>query len=176
MRRLHVHVAVKDLTDSVRFYSTLFGVRPSVLEEDYAKWMLDDPRVNFAISARGQAPGLDHLGFQVESEGELHEVAERLHSAGQDILEQKDAACCYTRSDKAWVSDPQGVRWETFRTFGALTTFGEDLTPRGDGVRGASSGETWTAASGAKTETRPAACCGAVAEPTGVASRATARE
>ena len=174
MKRLHVHVAVKDLADSVHFYSTLFGVRPSVLEEDYAKWMLDDPRVNFAISRRGQTPGLDHLGFQMESERELREVAARLRSAGQDVLEQKDAACCYTRSDKAWVTDPQGLRWETFRTFGALTTFGEDLTPRESGVRHASSGETGRGSSEAKTEAQPAACCGAPTEPKGVASGVTA--
>ncbi|HTF36178.1 MAG TPA: ArsI/CadI family heavy metal resistance metalloenzyme [Myxococcota bacterium] len=176
MKRLHVHVAVEDLADSVRFYSTLFGVRPSVLEGDYAKWMLDDPRVNFAISRRGQAPGLDHLGLQVESEGELREVAERLHSAGQEVLEQKDAACCYARSDKAWVADPQGVRWETFRTFGALTTFGEDPTPRGSAARCASSGETRTGSSAAKTEAQPAACCGAATEPKSVASGFASRE
>ena len=158
MKRLHVHVAVKDLADSVRFYSTLFGVRPSVLETDYAKWMLDDPRVNFAISKRGQAPGLDHLGLQVENDGELREVAEQLRAAGQDVLEQKNAACCYTRSDKAWVTDPQGVRWETFRTFGAITTFGEDLTPHQSTARSASSGETRTGSLEARADTQSAAC------------------
>jgi catechol 2,3-dioxygenase-like lactoylglutathione lyase family enzyme len=159
MKRLHVHVAVEDLADSIRFYSTLFGVRPSVLEADYAKWMLDDPRVNFAISKRGQTPGLDHLGLQVESDGELREVAEQLRAAGQDVLEQKNAACCYTRSDKAWVADPQGLRWETFRTFGALTTFGEDLTPRESATRCSSSDATQTS-SQPKAESQPAACCG----------------
>ena len=159
MKRLHVHVAVEDLADSIRFYSTLFGVRPSVLEADYAKWMLDDPRVNFAISKRGQTPGLDHLGLQVESDGELREVAEQLRAAGQDVLEQKNAACCYTRSDKAWVADPQGLRWETFRTFGSLTTFGEDLTPRESATRCSSSDATQTS-SQPKAESQPAACCG----------------
>jgi len=164
MKRLHVHVAVKDLADSVRFYSTLFGVRPSVLEADYAKWMLDDPRVNFAISKRGQPPGLDHLGLQVESDEELREVADQLRAAGQDVLEQKNAACCYTRSDKAWVSDPQGLRWESFRTFGALTTFGEDLTPRESVARCASSHAIPTSSLEAEVESQPAACCGAGTE------------
>ena len=160
MKRLHVHVAVKDLADSIRFYSTLFGVHPSVIEADYAKWMLDDPRVNFAISKRGQTPGLDHLGLQAESDGELRDVAEQLHAAGQDVLEQKNASCCYTRSDKAWVADPQGLRWETFRTFGALTTFGEDLTPSVIGARCAASGATQTSSLKTEAETRPAVCCG----------------
>jgi len=160
MKRLHVHVAVKDLADSVRFYSTLFGVRPSVFEADYAKWMLEDPRVNFAISKRGQTPGLDHLGLQVESDGELREVAEQLRAAGQDVLEQKNAACCYTRSDKAWVTDPQGVRWESFRTFGAITTFGEDLTLRESNARCAASDATQASLVQARVESQSPACCG----------------
>jgi catechol 2,3-dioxygenase-like lactoylglutathione lyase family enzyme len=130
VKRLHVHVGVEDLVASVRFYSTLFGVDPDVLEDDYARWMLDDPRVNFALSSRGRPAGLDHLGLQVEHEAELGEVAERLREAGQTVLEQPDATCCYARSDKAWVIDPQGVRWETFRTFGSSATFGEDAAPR----------------------------------------------
>lgn len=176
MKRLHVHVAVKDLADSVRFYSTLFGVRPSVLEGDYAKWMLDDPRVNFAISRRGQTPGLDHLGLQVESEGELREVAEQLRAAGQDVLEQKNAACCYTRSDKAWVTDPQGLRWESFRSFGALTTFGEDLPPRESGACCASDETPQTGSLERKAEAQPSACCGADPEPKGVASEIEIQE
>ena len=135
-----------------------------MLEADYAKWMLDDPRVNFAISRRGQTPGLDHLGLQVESDGELREVADQLRAAGQDVLEQKNAACCYTRSDKAWVTDPQGVRRESFRTFGALTTFGEDLTPRESGARCASSDATQTSPLEAKVESQPPPCCGAGTE------------
>src|SRR5690606_18575369 len=97
-----------------RFYATLFAAEPSVHKPDYAKWMLDDPRVNFAISARGRGAGLDHLGIQVESEAELRDVAGRLRGADRVIVEQSDAACCYARSDKAWVADPQGLAWETF--------------------------------------------------------------
>jgi catechol 2,3-dioxygenase-like lactoylglutathione lyase family enzyme len=129
MKRLHVHVSVSDLAGSIEFYRSLFGAAPDVRESDYAKWMLDDPRVNFAISARGRAPGLDHLGVQVESDEELREIAARLAAAERPLLEQKDAACCYAKSDKAWSEDPQGVRWETFRTHGALTVYGADAAP-----------------------------------------------
>jgi len=128
MKRLHVNVAVKDLAESVRFYSTLFGVEPTVTKTDYAKWMLEDPRVNFAISTRSHTSGLDHLGIQVDDERELTSVAERLALAGQSIFEQKQAACCYARSDKAWVTDPQGIAWETFHTYGQATVYGEDRT------------------------------------------------
>jgi catechol 2,3-dioxygenase-like lactoylglutathione lyase family enzyme len=126
MKRLHVSVAVKDLTESVRFYSILFGAEPTVIKPDYAKWMLEDPRVNFAVSTRSKRAGLDHLGIQVESKDELGEVAGRLAAAGQSILEQNQATCCYARSDKAWVADPQGIAWETFFTFGQSTVYGED--------------------------------------------------
>ena len=176
MKRLHVHVAVKDLADSVRFYSTFFGVRPSVLEADYAKWMLDDPRVNFAISKKGQPPGLDHLGLQVESEGELRAVAEQLRSAGQEVLEQKNASCCYTRSDKAWVTDPQGLRWESFHTFGALTTFGEDLPPFEGGAAYVSSDEARTGSLEARAVAQPTARCGAATESKGRACGASRQE
>ncbi|WP_374576241.1 ArsI/CadI family heavy metal resistance metalloenzyme [Phenylobacterium sp.] len=126
MKRLHVHVSVEDLKKSVGFYSTLFGAEPTVLKDDYAKWMLDDPRVNFAISARARAPGLDHLGVQVDSGEELAELATRLNAAGQTTRDQTAATCCYAKSDKAWVVDPDGVRWETFHTFGEAVTYGED--------------------------------------------------
>ncbi len=125
MKRLHVNVGVADLDRSIRFYSTLFGVEPAVRQADYAKWMLEDPRVNFAISTRG-APGLDHLGIQAETPDELDEIARRLTAAGQAVLEQKDAACCYARSDKAWVRDPSGLPWETFHSSGPIATYGED--------------------------------------------------
>ncbi len=126
MKRLHVSVAVKDLTESVRFYSILFGAEPTVIKPDYAKWMLEDPRVNFAVSTRSKRAGLDHLGIQVESKDELGEAAGRLAAAGQSILEQDQATCCYARSDKAWVADPQGIAWETFFTFGQSAVYGED--------------------------------------------------
>jgi catechol 2,3-dioxygenase-like lactoylglutathione lyase family enzyme len=126
MKRLHAHIAVDDLAKSIGFYSTLFGARPSVLKDDYAKWMLDDPRVNLAISRRDRSVGVDHLGIQVESDGELREVAERLKSAGEVTHDQEATTCCYARSNKAWVNDPSGIRWETFFTFGAATTYGVD--------------------------------------------------
>jgi catechol 2,3-dioxygenase-like lactoylglutathione lyase family enzyme len=129
MKRLHVHLAVEDLAKSIGFYSTLFGVAPTVLKDDYAKWMLDDPRANFAISDRAAAVGVDHLGIQVESGAELAELAGRLKAAGEVTRDQEAATCCYARSDKAWVNDPNGLRWETFHTVGEAVTFGEDEAP-----------------------------------------------
>ena len=127
MKRLHVHVAVEDLGQSVRFYSTLFAAEPSVVKADYAKWMLDDPRVNFAISARGAAPGIDHLGIQVEDQSELHEVYDRLSRAERPVLDEGATTCCYAKSEKSWIADPQGVTWETFHTTGESTTYGTSV-------------------------------------------------
>lgn len=125
MKRLHIHVAVEDFAESVRFYSALFAAAPTVAKPDYAKWMLDDPRVNFAISARGGASGVQHLGIQVEDAAELAEVFGRLAAAGRPVLEEAGATCCYARSEKQWVSDPQGVPWETFLTHGESTVYGD---------------------------------------------------
>ncbi len=124
MKRLHVHVAVADLDQSIRFYSTLFAAPPSERKPDYAKWMLEDPRVNFAISARGAAAGVEHLGIQVEDAEELAEVYGRLERAGRPVVEEAGVTCCYARSDKQWISDPQGVAWETFLTHGESTVYG----------------------------------------------------
>jgi hypothetical protein len=124
MKRMHVHVAVDDLDTAIGFYSTLFAARPSVVKPDYAKWMLDDPRVNFAISMRGEKPGLNHLGIQVESEKELAEVYDRLKEAGRPVLEEGKTTCCYAKSEKSWVDDPAGIAWETFLTTGEATTYG----------------------------------------------------
>lgn len=129
MKRLHVHLSVRDLDGAVDFYSTLFDTAPTVRHADYAKWMLDDPRVNFAISSRAGGSGLDHLGIQVEGRAQLDEVADRLRRAGTQIAEQHDAACCYARSDKAWVADPAGIAWETFHSFGESTEYGGDAAP-----------------------------------------------
>ena len=126
MKRLHLHVSVPDLAPSIQFYETLFGAPPSVVRADYAKWMLEDPKVNFAISERGRAAGVDHVGIQVESRAELGELAGRLKAAGERTFDEQGASCCYAKSDKSWVSDPAGVRWETFFTFGEATTYGED--------------------------------------------------
>jgi catechol 2,3-dioxygenase-like lactoylglutathione lyase family enzyme len=126
MKRFHVHVAVDNLSRSIGFYSNLFGAKPAILKDDYAKWMLDDPKVNFAISARTGAPGVDHLGIQVDTGEELGELAGRLKAAGETTRDQEATTCCYARSDKAWVNDPSGLRWETFHTFDEATHYGED--------------------------------------------------
>lgn len=125
MKRLHVHVGVDDLAQSISFYSTLFAATPSVVKDDYAKWMLEDPRVNFAISTVKGDAGLSHLGIQVEDEAELNEVYERLARAERPIVEAKNATCCYAKSDKQWIADPQGVAWETFLTYGESTVYGK---------------------------------------------------
>jgi catechol 2,3-dioxygenase-like lactoylglutathione lyase family enzyme len=125
MKRLHVHVSVADLERSIGFYATLFGAEPTVHKPDYAKWMLEDPRVNFAISARHREAGLDHLRIQTDSDDELRALAGRLKAAGEKTRDEQATTCCYARSNKAWVADPSGVRWETFFTFGDATTYGE---------------------------------------------------
>jgi len=125
MKRLHVHVSVRDIPQSIGFYSALFAARPAVIKPDYAKWMLDDPRVNFAISTRGREPGLDHLGIQVEDANELNEVYARLREAGGNIIEQGETACCYAKSEKSWIDDPAGIAWETFLTTGESITYGD---------------------------------------------------
>lgn len=125
MKRMHIHLAVEDLDQSIRFYSTLFAAEPSVVKPDYAKWMLEDPRVNFAISTHsGRAPGLDHLGIQVEDGPELQEVHGRLKDAEGPVLEEGKTTCCYAQSEKSWIIDPQNVPWEAFLTTGDSTTYG----------------------------------------------------
>ena len=133
MKRFHVHVAVDDLAANIRFYSTVFGQAPSVVQGDYAKWMLDDPRVNFAISARGAAPGLDHLGLQVDSNDELDVLRAQVQAADIAAVEQTGAACCYAASDKYWTTDPQGIAWETFHTLASIPTFGDAGRPEANG-------------------------------------------
>lgn len=123
MKRFHVHVNVEQLDSSIRFYSTLFGAPPSVVKPDYAKWMLEDPRVNFAISQRGRALGVDHLGMQAEEPAELAAIGARLREADAVALAEKATTCCYAHSDKFWAEDPQGVRWESFHTHGEATTY-----------------------------------------------------
>jgi catechol 2,3-dioxygenase-like lactoylglutathione lyase family enzyme len=125
MKRLHVHVSVADIPDSIHFYSALFAAEPAVVKPDYAKWMLEDPRVNFAISTRGREPGLDHLGIQVETPDELSEVYGRLRNAGGTVIEQGETACCYAKSEKSWIDDPAGISWETFHTTGENITYGD---------------------------------------------------
>jgi catechol 2,3-dioxygenase-like lactoylglutathione lyase family enzyme len=125
MKRLHVHVAVSDLEASTRFYSALFAAEPTVVKADYAKWMLEDPRVNFAISAHdGAAPGLSHLGIQVENADELTEVYGRLQKADRPVLDEGATTCCYAKSTKSWIADPQNIAWETFLTTGDAVDYG----------------------------------------------------
>lgn len=125
MKRLHIHVSVEDIEQSIRFYSTLFAARPVVSNPDYAKWMVEDPRMNFAISMRSGTVGLDHLGIQVETNEELQEVYGRLQAADRPLLEEGSTTCCYAKSEKSWISDPQGLPWETFLTTGESTVYGD---------------------------------------------------
>ncbi len=126
MKRFHIHVSVNDLAASVRFYSTLFGVQPTRLESDYAKWMLDDPRINFAISTHRQPVGINHLGLQVDSDEALRDMRAQLQGADWQLIEESAQPCCYARSDKYWVTDPNGIAWETFHTLGSIPVYGED--------------------------------------------------
>ncbi len=130
MKRLHVHVAVHDLEQSIRFYSALFAASPAVKKDDYAKWMLDDPRVNFAISTRSAKAGLDHLGIQAENGAELEDLGSRLAQADVAVTAQKGASCCYAKSDKYWTIDPQGIAWESFHTLDSAPMYGQDMRSR----------------------------------------------
>lgn len=127
MKRFHVHIHVTDLQENVRFYSGLFGAEPTVLKHDYAKWMLEDPRVNFAVSARERGTGIGHLGLQVDTDAELAQLGERARPASKHAHEERAAHCCYARSNKLWLKDPQGVVWETFRTFDRVEEYGDDV-------------------------------------------------
>jgi catechol 2,3-dioxygenase-like lactoylglutathione lyase family enzyme len=156
MKRFHVHVGVENIDASVRFYSALFATEPVVLKGDYAKWMLDDPRVNFAISTRGSQLGADHFGIQAESREELSEVYGRLKQAGRPVLEEGETVCCYAESEKAWIADPQGVPWEAFLTTGDSTAYGGDIDL----------GPIRVATSPVRSPTPPArACCAPRPEP-----------
>jgi catechol 2,3-dioxygenase-like lactoylglutathione lyase family enzyme len=162
MKRFHVHVSVSNLQDSIRFYSTLFGSEPARVEADYAKWMLSDPFINFAISQRQAKVGVDHLGFQVEEASALPVATERLQAADEAMVEQPDAACCYARSDKYWVTDPSGIAWETFHTFDSIPVFGADThsrTPKAVPESIALSGERACCAP-ALSNSGSSGCCG----------------
>lgn len=162
MKRLHVHIRVDDLARSIDFYTALFGSAPSLTRHDYAKWQLEDPRVNFALSKRDSGGGLDHLGIQVDDGGELAQITQRLAAAGAVPVEQRDARCCYARSDKAWSKDPQGVSWEAFLSHGEadrLTACGDD----GDCEKAAAEAASCCATAGCgevpKAAERAGACC-----------------
>jgi catechol 2,3-dioxygenase-like lactoylglutathione lyase family enzyme len=126
MKRLHLHISVADIEQAIPFYSTLFDTAPAVVKEDYAKWMVDDPAINLAVSSRAVAPGVDHVGVQVDDPQELFALASRLKAAGNSTFDQEATTCCYAKSDKSWIADPAGVRWEAFYTHGEATTYGED--------------------------------------------------
>ncbi|MDZ7652359.1 MAG: ArsI/CadI family heavy metal resistance metalloenzyme [Burkholderiaceae bacterium] len=132
MKRFHVHVSVPDLAQSIRFYSTLFGAAPAVVKSDYAKWMLEDPRVNFAISQRSAKLGINHLGLQTDSDAELEGLNAQLQAADLATAAEKETACCYARSNKYWVTDPTGIAWETFHTLGDVPTFNDEAAAHGD--------------------------------------------
>jgi catechol 2,3-dioxygenase-like lactoylglutathione lyase family enzyme len=132
MKRFHIHVSVKDLSESISFYSRLFGIEPNVAKDDYAKWMLDDPRVNFAISRRGHAVGVNHLGIQVDSDAELGALRTQVAQAEISALDEIGAQCCYAHSDKYWNKDPQGIAWETFHSLGDIPLYGKDAVLKPD--------------------------------------------
>ena len=126
MKRFHVHVSVNDLDESIRFYSTLFAAEPTIRQSDYAKWMLEDPRINFAISTHRQPTGVNNLGLQVDSDEELRGLQAQLQAADSRLVRENEQACCYARADKYWVTDPTGIAWETFHTLGSIPVYGED--------------------------------------------------
>ncbi len=129
MKRFHIHVGVKNLEQSIQFYSILFGQKPSKLKDDYAKWMLKDPKLNFAISTRTQTEGVDHVGIEVETPSELSEISERLKNADLGIYDEGETTCCYAKSNKAWVEDPSGLAWEPYQTMGEAEVFGSKQAP-----------------------------------------------
>lgn len=149
MKRFHVHTHVKDLAANIAFYTGLFGAPPSRIESDYAKWMLEDPRINFAISTRGARPGIDHLGIQTDTEDELIELKARARAADMALLDEGKTSCCYARSDKYWLTDPQGVAWEQFHSLANIPVFSEKAP---------------------KAEAAP--CCAPQGKPVGVAVKA----
>ena len=163
MKRFHVHVHVEDLQASIAFYSKLFGAEPARVESDYAKWMIEDPRVNFAISTRGAKPGLDHLGFQADTEEELAEMKTRAQAADMALLDEGETTCCYARSDKYWITDPQGIAWEQFRTLGSIPVFNE-----GEAAPAGACCVPQAAAAPAPAAAEPATCCPPRGKPLGV--------
>jgi catechol 2,3-dioxygenase-like lactoylglutathione lyase family enzyme len=155
MKRFHVHVAVDDLNTNIRFYSAVFGAEPSVRKPDYAKWMVEDPRINFAISQRGAKAGLDHLGLQVDTDEELDALRSQVAAAKISRQEQPDATCCYARSDKYWITDPQGIAWETYHTLGGVEIYGVDAKTKTDEAAACCAPPS----KAAKAENRKAAKC-----------------
>jgi catechol 2,3-dioxygenase-like lactoylglutathione lyase family enzyme len=159
MKRMHVHVSVKDLSASIRFYRTLFAAEPAVTKPDYAKWMLDDPRVNFAISTHRQPVGVNHLGFQVDTDEELRGMRAQLEAADARLIEENEQLCCYAKSDKYWVTDPTGIAWETFHTLGGIPVYGEDTSVFNHGASAVPAESPGTACCVPAQKTEAAASC-----------------
>jgi catechol 2,3-dioxygenase-like lactoylglutathione lyase family enzyme len=160
MKRFHVHLGVPDISESIRFYSNLFGMPPSVEKPDYAKWMLDDPRVNFAISKRGAKTGLNHLGLQVESDDELAGVREQFKQAdAPSVTDEKSIQCCYARGNKHWVRDPQGIPWEAFHTLDSIPLFGGAQEPAPAAACGTGASACCTPAVEQHNTATPTKCC-----------------
>jgi len=178
MKRFHVHLHVADLAQSIGFYSRLFAAEPARVEADYAKWMLQDPPVNFAISTRGEGTGIDHLGFQTDDPAELAELKARAQAADRAILDEGTTTCCYARSEKHWVTDPQGIAWEQFHTLGNIPVFREASADAGAGACCAGAGAAAEAAPAAPAPAAAAigaadSCCSPAprGKPVGVAVR-----
>ncbi len=172
MKRFHVHAHVEDLDKSIAFYSKMFAAEPTRVERDYAKWMLEDPRINFAISTRGGKPGVDHLGIQTDSEEELQELKARAEAADMALLDEGETTCCYARSDKYWVTDPQGIAWEQFHTLGNIPVFSEQ---RASDAASACCAPTAAQAPKAPAATEPSVCCAPAprGKPIGVAVKSS---
>jgi catechol 2,3-dioxygenase-like lactoylglutathione lyase family enzyme len=167
MKRFHVHVGVADLEQSIRFYSRLFGAEPSVRKADYAKWMIDDPRLNFAISSRGGPQGVNHLGLQVDDAGELADLREHFAAAdAASVVDEPDANCCYAKSDKHWVTDPQGIPWEGYHTLDSIRYFNADAPSET-----MATSSTCCSTESAPASTKATACCTPAAEPVTFRSR-----
>ncbi len=158
MKRFHVHVAVKNLAESTRFYAAMFGVAPTVMKDDYAKWMLDDPRINFAISSRGALVGVNHLGVQAENDAELQEIYGHLATADNAMQKEEGASCCYAKSDKYWVTDPSGIAWESFHSLETIPVFGASHEP--SAANAPESACCAPVAQVIKVEAKKTTCCG----------------
>jgi len=159
MKRFHVHARVEDLKASVAFYSKLFAAEPTRLESDYAKWMIEDPRINFAISTRGGKPGVDHLGFQTDTDAELAELKDRAQAADMALLDEGETTCCYARSEKHWVTDPQGIAWEHFHTLDSIPTFSQPAVEKGAQASAACCGTAAPRGKPLDVSIKSASCC-----------------
>ena len=160
MKRFHVHAHVEDLQKSISFYTRLFAAEPTRVESDYAKWMLEDPRINFAISTRGEQPGIDHLGIQADSDEELAELKSRAQAADLTLLDEGETTCCYARSDKYWLTDPQGIAWEQFHTLGNIPVFSEKRAEAAPGSAACCAGSSPAKAAAIPVVGAPGSCCG----------------